>query len=295
MKRVTVVSSRFIALTLLMVGAVSAQAPESYLDVLVCKVKPEKRADFDAIGKKVADANRHNKGDSFLAMQTEYGAQNTVTFVSVRENYAAIDKANTAFLSAMKEAFGPAVPRMMQDFNNCLSSSRTELRRRRWDLSVNVPADPASVFKTIGEARWLRALAVHVQPGRVDEFEAHVKMFKDAMEKANGPMTLVSQAVAGQEGTVFYLSTVRNSLASFDAAPPSLRELLGESGYQQFQKSSAESVRGTETSIFRLLPELSNPPKEIADASPDFWTPKPAAASRSRAKPKAAPEAKSGQ
>ena len=55
-----------------------------YLDVLTCKVKPEKRTDFDAVAKKMADANRRYKGDSFLASQVEYGEQNTVIFTSGR-------------------------------------------------------------------------------------------------------------------------------------------------------------------------------------------------------------------
>jgi len=41
-----------------------AQAQESYLEVFVVQVKPEKRADFDAISKKIVAANRQSSGDS---------------------------------------------------------------------------------------------------------------------------------------------------------------------------------------------------------------------------------------
>ncbi|MBI3665952.1 MAG: hypothetical protein HY236_06965 [Acidobacteria bacterium] len=40
-----------------------------YLDIAVVKVRPEKRAEFDAINKKMADANRKNKGDNWIASE----------------------------------------------------------------------------------------------------------------------------------------------------------------------------------------------------------------------------------
>jgi hypothetical protein len=296
MKRITVAATEIMALALCMAGAANAQMQPGYVDVEIFKIKPDKRADFDALCRKTTDANRRYKGDTFLALQTEYGEQNTVLFVSTRENYAAIDKAMTAFTGAMKEAYTPTVMTQMdQDLAKCVISSRAELRRRRWDLSINAPADAAAISKAIGEARWLRTLAVHVRPGRVDDFEAQLKVLKAGREKTSGPMTLVSQSVAGQEGTIFYLSTLRNSLADFDQTPPPLREVLGDSSYEQFQRSSADDIVSTESALFRFLPELSNAPKEVAEASPDFWNPKPAAGSRSRSKPKAAEPPKTGQ
>jgi len=262
---------------------------EGYLDVLVCKVKPEKRADFDALVKKMADANRrHKNGDQFLVTQTEYGEGNTVKLISTRQDYAAIEAGQVAFEEALKEAYGEREAEQMdRDFEGFLANSRAELRRRRWDLSSNAPSDAAAYWKLIGESRWIRTVAVHVRPGRTDEFEAQVRAFKTAMEKSAGPPTLVSQSVAGERGTVFYLSTLRSSLAAFDAAQPPLREMMGEEGYRAFQKGSSENVQFAETTLSRFLPELSNPPKQIVDASPDFWAPKPpASASKGKSKPK---------
>src|SRR5690349_13136247 len=84
-----------------------AQTPSGYLDVYIVKVKPEKRTEFDAVAKKVAEANRKHKGDNWVAYATEYGEQNTVIFSSVRGSYADIDKASEAFMKAMKEGHGP--------------------------------------------------------------------------------------------------------------------------------------------------------------------------------------------
>jgi len=270
-----------VAVVLLAVLAVgqAQQAQEEYLDVFTVQVKPEKRADFDAINKKIAAANRQNKGDAWLAMETVYGPGDRVTFVSTRHSYGDIEKAQGAFFGALQKTYGKAATdKLFQDFSQCLVSSRSEFRRRRYDLSSNAPADTAAMAKLVGGSRWLRTTVVHVRPGQVANFEALLKDMKAAREKASPPQTvLVSQAVAGQEGTVFYVSSLQNSLAGFDAIPTT-QQLLGDEGYQKFLKTNAEAVSNSETMINRFLADASNPPEEIAAVAPDFWTPKPAAA-----------------
>ncbi len=272
------------AVALVLLAALTAgQAQEQYLDVYTVQVKPEKRADFDAISKKIAAANRQNKGDAWLTMETVYGQGDRVTFVSVRQGYGDVEKATGTFYEAMQKAYGKAgTDKMFQDFSQCLVSSRSEFRRRRMDLSSNPPADPAAMAKLLGQARWLRTTVVHVRPGQVAAYEALLKDVKAAREKASPPQTvLVSQAVAGQEGTVFYVTTLQNSLGGFDTFP-SIQQTLGDEGYARFLKANADLVAGTETVINRFLPELSNAPEEVAAIAPDYWTPKPVVAAKAK-------------
>src|SRR5437762_12492482 len=85
---------------------------------------------------------------------------------------------------------------MEQDFNNCVVWSRTELRRRRWDLSRKAPQGPEAYAKFIGESRILRTTAVHIRPGHVPEFEALSKEMKEAGEKNPDAQPLfVSQVI----------------------------------------------------------------------------------------------------
>ena len=120
-----------LVLCLAMPAAVRAQM--DYLDVYIVKVKPEKTAEFNAIAKKMVDANRHSNGDQWLAEETVYGDNSTVLFVSTRADYADADKAGGVFMGALNKAFGKAgSEKMMGDWNSCLVSSRSELRRRRW-------------------------------------------------------------------------------------------------------------------------------------------------------------------
>jgi hypothetical protein len=110
----------------------------------------------------------------------------------------------------------------------------------------------------IADSRWLRTTAVHVRPGPVAEYEALLKAVKAAREKASPPQTvLVSQAVAGQEGNIFYVTMLVNSMAGFDGQP-SMQQILGNDGYERYVKVNAEAVSGTETAINRFLPEISS-------------------------------------
>ena len=268
-----------VLLTALAVG----QAHEQYLDVYIAQVKPEKRAEFDAITKKFVAANRQSKGDNWIVVETAYGPANRVSFISTRQSYSDADKGSDAFIGSLLKAYGkPGTDKLFQDYNQCIVSSRSELRRRRWDLSSNAPADEAAMAKLVGEARWLRTTAVHVRPGQVAAFEELLKDMKTAREKASPPQTvLVSQAVAGQEGTVFYVSSLQPSMGAFDSIPTT-QKMLGDEGYAKFLKVNAEAVSNTETSINRFVPELSNAPEQVAAIAPDFWTPKTTVAAKTK-------------
>lgn len=263
--------------------AMMAAAQEQYLDVFSVQVKPEKRADFDAITKKMVAAQRQNKGDAWLTLETVYGPGDRVTFISMRQSYADIEKGMGAFYEAMQKTYGKAAAeKMFHDFNQTLASSRSEFRRRRWDLSSNAPADAAAMAKMLGDARWLRTTAVRVRPGQVLAFEGQLKELKAAREKATPPVTtLVSQAVAGQEGTVFYVTMLQSSLAGFDGIPTT-QQVLGEDGYAKFLKTSAEVVEGAETVINRFVPDLSNAPEDVVAANPDYWKPKAVVAAKAK-------------
>ncbi len=266
---------------------VAVHAQGDYLDVYVVKVKPEKLADFRALTKKWIDANRRFNGDRWIAMETVYGDGNVFQFTSTRQDYADVDKVNEAVMNAANKAFGKEVANQMErDFQNCLVWSRSELRRRRWDLSRKSPGDSAAYAKFIGESRVLRTTAVHVRPGHIADFEALLKESKEAGEKAANTQPLfVSQAIEGSKGTTFYVSSLRSSLGGFDKNP-TIRDILGEEGYKKFLQVNAESVEQTESMLFRFSPELSNPPEEVATAAADFWHPKAMMAAAS-SKPKA--------
>jgi len=254
--------------------ALAAQMPDGYLDVTGIRVKPEKRAEFDAISKKIADANRKNKGDTWVSYEVIYGEQNTVYFISKRANFGAVEAGFGAFMGALSKAGAPSgMNKLLQDANDTSASTRSEIRHQRWDLTANAPADAAGYAKLLGQSRWARTAIIRVRPGRVADYEAQIKLNKEAQERANpGWGSFVSQSATGPIG-VFYVTTFLKSLRDLDKIKP-LAEVRGSS-YASYQKTVAETVLGTEIIIGRFLPELSNPPEDVVAADPKFWRPKP--------------------
>ena len=267
-----------------------AQGQGDYLDVYIVKAKPEKSADLDALARKMVDANRRFNGDRWLATETVYGEGGMIAFVSTRESYADTDKGSEAFMSALQKAYGKdGADKMLRDWNNCLASSRSELRKRRWDLSWKVP-QPGSYAKFIGDSRVLRTTAVHVRPVHITDFEELLKEVKSAEEANPNALTgLISQVMEGGKGTTFYVTGLRTGMDGFDKNP-TLHEILGEEGYKKFLQISADSIDSTESSLLRFSPDLSNPPQDILAAAPAFWQPK-ATVAASKAKTKAPVEA----
>jgi len=283
MKTRLIVSLLFLVLWL--AGGAHAQMMNDYLDVGIVTVKPEKRGEFEAIIKKMVDANRKHQGDHWLTTEMMFGPGNTLTYVSPRQNYAGIEQGYGSFMGAMQKSLGAAgSAKLMQDFSNCLSSTRGEFRRRRWDLSANAPTSESDMNQLVGQARWLRTAIIRVRPGRGRDYEEQLRIIKQAREKtATKSPTLVSQSVAGQSPTVYYITNVVGSLGALDAIPP-LPELLGEEGYRTYQKTVSEVVLAVEINVSRIVPELSYLSEATVAVAPEFWRPKPPAA----AKPKAA-------
>jgi quinol monooxygenase YgiN len=269
----------------LFASAVASAQLSDYLDVYIVHAKPDKRADFDAVTRKVAEANRKPKGDRWIAMENTYGEGNVFQFVSERKDYAAVDQSMKDFMAALNEAFGSAGSKKLDaDYDNTVASVRSELRRRRWDLSINAPKDRDAYVKIVGSARWLRTLELHVRQGHEAEFEEQVKQVKAAYENgASSWPIFASQVVAGAPGNVYYFSTLQPSLASFDSAP-NTRKLMGDEAFAAWEKSTGETVTWSETRILRFVPELSSPPDEIAQTAADFWNPKPVTAMTQRPK-----------
>jgi len=259
-------------------GWAAPGSAQDYLDVLVVRVKPDQRAAFDAAARKIADASRRHQGDTWVALDTVYGEQGTISMISTRRDFAEIEKGYEVFYAAMHKAYGAAgTEKILQDFSASTESSRGEVRRRRWDLSANAPSDPAALAKRIGESRWVRTTMISIRPGHVPQFEEQLRAAKNAVEKHDPTHpVLVSQSAGGQKGMIFYISWLVKSLSEFDSIP-GVPQVLGPEAYQKFLAASAEAVEGSETVISRFVPEISNPPEAVAAASPDFWNPKPAA------------------
>ncbi len=276
-------------LTFLIAAALAlplAAQPEGYVDYDMVHVKPGKRMEFDAINRRLAEMNRKN-GDHWTAMENIYGDSNAVYFVSTRPTFAAAAQGIRNFENAVTNAVGAAgMHKLFNDFDATVESEQESIFHRRWDLSTEVPSDAGALAKVIGEARWVRMVTIYTQPGRALDFEAQERLNKEANERANAGIPFwVMQSVAGAATGVYRIVNLMKSLDEMDKLK-SVQQARGDS-YPAFMKTEAETVARVDIAIGRVVPELSNPPDDIANVDTSFWRPKVAAASAS-AKPKAA-------
>jgi hypothetical protein len=258
--------------------AQSTMATDGYLDEFVVHVK-QSCTNYDAIVKKLVTANHANGGDNWLTLESTYGEGNVYRFVSTRASYGDIETAQGKFMAAISKGAGgeAGAMKLLGELGACAESTQGILRRRRWDLSIGQPADAAAYAKVVGNARWIRVYTVHVRPGMGARYEAAVKMASAAMAKANpDSLSWFSQSVAGDNGTTYYISQLRPSLASFDGGK-SMSEAMGADAFAAYQKEVAEVVTRTDTAIYQISGSLSNAPDEVAAVAPNFWRPKPPA------------------
>jgi hypothetical protein len=149
-------------------------------------------------------------------------------------------------------------------------------------LSANAPADAAAMARLVGEARLVQTSVIRARPGQGARVEEQIRALKAAFEKATPKVPwLVSQAVAGQAGSVYYVTTLRRSLGELDSSPTA-SQLLGPDGYASYTRALSEAVLSSENYIGRYRPELSNPAATIVAAAPEYWSPAPALASKGK-------------
>src|SRR5262249_10259693 len=143
---------------LLVVPAWTQDAPE-YIDTFKVKVRPDKLAEYEKNVRKLADANRKN-GDRWIAYSTEYGEGGKIYFSPLPRNLAEVELGMNAFNAALKEAYGPAGQKLMYDIIAGSQDATSELRQRRFDLSVNVPSTPEERLKMLAGTRFFRTVRV---------------------------------------------------------------------------------------------------------------------------------------
>ncbi len=108
---------------------------------------------------------------------------------------------------------------MASDFNGTILSSRSEIRRRRWDLAVNPPTDADAYNMLMGGARWLRTIQIKVKNGREADFEERVKRQKRQLKKGANGYSLFHKSSLEPRGNTYYVTTIQPTLAAFDSAP----------------------------------------------------------------------------
>jgi hypothetical protein len=260
----------FVCLLAASASSTFAQSLPMYLDISRAQVKLDRTKEFEDNVKKIVDVNRRMKGDRWIALSTEYGNAGTYQFASSRENLAAVESGMEAFMRAIKEGMGPLGDKLLRDVMGASNTFRSELRRRRWDLSVHPPSDPAAMNDLLAHTRWIRTIRIDVKPGKGMEFIDAWKQWQQELDGVAPPLTVVvSEASTGTPA--MHVAMYEKSMAQMDAENAAVQKAVASPAYANLMKMSGDAVAMTNWEIHRLRPELSNPPDEVVNADPGFW------------------------
>ena len=157
----------------------------------------------------------------------------------------------------------------------------------RPDQSLNQTGDLVGV-------RYFEIESFRLKPGHEADWEAAVKLVKDAYSKAMPDAHwAMYENVFGLGSPAYLVITPRRSASEIDAGfqqGPKFMAAMGTDGMKKLGELSAAAIESTETNLFTINPRQSYVTGYLVKADPDFWRPKSApAAAPKKDKPEAKP------
>jgi hypothetical protein len=161
------------------------------------------------------------------------------------------------------------------------------------DQSVWVFREDQSMHPTasIADVRFMEFEVFEVKPGHEAEWDAAVKLVKNAYAKGIPDASWdMFEAVYGRT-TSYVVITPMKSLSEVDQhfmASQKFMEAMGADGMKKLGELSAAALVSIETNLFSINPHMSYVSDEVAASASDFWRPKAAGAAAGKAKAKPA-------
>jgi hypothetical protein len=171
----------------------------------------------------------------------------------------------------------PEIARIQEEIKALVTKERTIIAVRRDDLGFR----PQSI--DFSKARYLRVLEVRLNPGHESDFVETFRILSHAYEtiKADTPW-VVYQVNVGMPAPTFIVFLPMRALKQNDDLlnwRRSLREAEGEEASHRMEQIARDAYAATESNLYAISPETSHVSKDFADRDPQFWSPKPPAAS----------------
>lgn len=217
----------------------------------------------------------------YLALDSLSGMSRSLFFIGY-DSFEAWEKDNLALMK--NPTLFAALDRASQADGELLTSieSSTFVYREDYSLRPNV---------NIGQMRYFEISRFHVRPGHQKDWDAIVKLYKDAYEKAvpSGHWAVFEDMYGRESGGTYIVITPMKSTAEVDRAMGESKQFMaavGEEGMKRLADLEAAAIDSAETNLFMFSPKMSYVSDEWINADPTFWKPKaPAAPAKKEAKP----------
>jgi len=226
-----------------------------------------------------------------IALVPVAGSENEVVYLTGAETFAALEKMQQDTDKKLAGATGATraeLDRLNKEAPDLHAGMRDMMAVLRPELSYDAPAD-------IPHMRYFAITTTRVRPGQEDAYSEYVRnLVNVARNKAKAELHIAAyQIIAGAPGTTYMFFRPMKSLAEYDLRiGPRIREAMTDDQKKKADKMALDSVAITETSIYAIDPRMSYVNKNLADADPTFWNPKPEKSAMTMKKKKpAAPKA----
>jgi hypothetical protein len=128
----------------------------------------------------------------------------------------------------------------------------------------------------IGSARMMELEVFRLKPGHEGDWDAIVKLVKDAYAKGLEGHWDMFQLVYGG-GPAYVVIIPLKGGAEIDknwAANKKFDEAMGAEGMRKLSELSAAAIESIEDNLFVINPKMSYVPDDVAKSAPEFWRPK---------------------
>jgi hypothetical protein len=148
------------------------------------------------------------------------------------------------------------------------------------DMSTWVYREDQSLNQTgsLVGIRYMELEVFQVKPGHSEDWNALVKLVKDAYTKLPNAHWAMYENVYGKEQSAFLVITPRKSASEIDrefANSKQFMDAMGPDGMRKLNDLSAAAIASSETNIFIISPKMSYMGDDLAKADPEFWGQKP--------------------
>ncbi len=280
--------------------AALAQEPPGPPKVLALareEIKPGRAAAHTrSVASFIAAVGRANAPMHRIGLAPLSGDDNAVVYLQAFDSFADVEAAHKQFdeTVAANAAFKADLERLDREEVDQHASQRTAYYTLRADLSYHPHG-----AEQVGRSRFVSISTTRIKPGRAPDYVDYIKALNVAREKAGSDVhTAVYQVLSGVANGTFLSFASMRSLAEIDdlrqkaeQQQKALDEALGGADVvKQRRMLISEIVADGYNTIYAIDPALSRPTALIAAADPDFWNPKPAAATKALAAKKETPK-----
>jgi hypothetical protein len=223
---------------------------------------------------------------NWLGLEPIAGDDNVVLFLVGYPSFAAAEAAHVKMETAVAQnvALKTEMERLDSQTGDLLNASHSAWFVYRPALSHHPPK-----MADVAKSRLVSISTIKVKPGRVPDFLDYYKGLNAAREKANASWvsTVAYQSSVGTAGGTFVYFSFNKSMGELDEADAKSEErqkaidaaLGGEQAVKMRRQLISEIlVEPVTTNLYAISRAQSHPGAQFAAADPDFWNPKPAAA-----------------